>query len=116
MEETQAEYGRVALEFATALVDGDFDKAHSLICQPCRADLPLAQLKAEYNEMIEYGDGPPDFVEIMETLTDWPSRADGDIGWAYVAISGDGFSEAVAVVVSEDGDNKRIREIEWGRP
>lgn len=66
--------------------------------------------------MIEYGDGPATFVQLMQTLEDWPAKKEGDAGWAYVAISGEGYSEAVVVVVCEEGGQFCIRDIEWGRP
>jgi hypothetical protein len=63
--------------------------------------------------MIEYGDGPAVEAEIITTLTEWPDRQPGDAGWAYAAITGLGFSEAVAEVVTREG---LIRQLEWGRP
>jgi hypothetical protein len=33
-----------------------------------------------------------------------------------VAISGDGFAEAIAIIVAVEDDMLRIRTIEWGRP
>ena len=52
----------------------------------------------------------------MEDMREWPTRQDPDIGWAYVAICGEGFNEAVSVIVSEEGGQAVIRNIEWGRP
>ncbi len=48
-----------------------------------------------------------------------------DIGWAYVAICGDGYagegsagqySEAVTIIVMQEHTKHVIRNIEWGRP
>lgn len=116
MENNQSDYGQVALKFASALAHGDFDQAHRCICEKHKSDWSAAQLRTAYEGMIEYGDGSANFVEVMETMTDWPTRVEGDLGWVYVAIAGDDFSEAVAVIVSEDDGEQRIREIEWGRP
>jgi hypothetical protein len=52
----------------------------------------------------------------FKVLDYWPARQLGDVGWAYVAISGDGFSEAVTVTVADMGGRMMIRELEWGRP
>ena len=63
--------------------------------------------------MIAYGEGPPDEIQPVTTLEDWPDRRQGDLGWVYVGISGPGFVEAVSVVVTKAG---KIRQIEWGHP
>ena len=49
----------------------------------------------------------------MQTLDTWPEKKKGDVGWVYVAIAGDDFSEAVTVVVAQVGDRLAIRSIEW---
>jgi hypothetical protein len=36
--------------------------------------------------------------------------------WAYVAMSGSSFSEAVTVIVAEYDGVLLVRDIEWGRP
>ena len=63
--------------------------------------------------MIAYGQGSAQDVQLVTTLEQWPEKTPGDIGWAYVAILGHNFSEAVTVVVN---DQRLIRAIEWGRP
>lgn len=113
MDPSRTEQGRVALKFANALCSGDFSAAHELLAAPLRERLSQADLSREFTEMVEYGGSPPDTVEAMNVLDDWPAKQAGDLGWAYVAISGEGFGEGVAVVVTRD---RLIREIEWGRP
>jgi len=34
----------------------------------------------------------------------------------YVALTGDGFCEAVTVTLTREAGTIRIRELEWGRP
>lgn len=116
MEPSESRQGTVALAFAERLVAGDYNAAHSMLAPALRENLSPAQLKVEYEGMIEYGDGPPDFVGVMGILEEWPAKQAGDVGWAYVAISGVGYSEAVSVVVSQEAEQLVIREIEWGRP
>ncbi|MBA5775737.1 hypothetical protein H2509_01205 [Stappia sp. F7233] len=101
------------MTFAKALCDGDFAGARGLLAATLKADFTEADLQREFDEMTDYGDGPPDTVEVMNFLDDWPQKKPGDLGWAYVAISGPGFGEAVAVIVTGE---RLIREIEWGRP
>ncbi len=109
-------YTQVAADFAQALARGDYQHAWSFIAEGHREALSAQQLQSDYEAMIAYGDGPATFVAVMETLEDWPARQHGDVGWVYVAMAGGGYSEAVAVVVCEAGEQPRIRAIEWGRP
>lgn len=109
-------YAQVAIDFANALVSGDYEQAWAFLSESHREVLSEQQLQFEYEEMIEYGEGPILFAEVMETLTNWPAKQQGDVGWVYVAIVGSEYSEAVAVIVCKEGAYMRIREIEWGRP
>ena len=113
MEPSQTYQGAVALRFAEALVAGDFARAHSLLSPSLSEMLPPSQLRSEYEAMIEYGEGPPDLVEVMNVLDEWPAKEPHDVGWAYVAVGGPGYSEAIAVIVTDTG---LIREITWRRP
>ena len=116
MKNKNQAYSKVALTFASALVSGNYEQAHTLISQSRKNEWSASWLQAEYEEMIAYGDGPPNFVEVMETMEDWPARQEEDIGWAYVAIAGNEYSEAVAVIICNESGCMRIRDIEWGRP
>jgi hypothetical protein len=49
-------------------------------------------------------------------MEDWPNKEEDDIGWAYVALSGDSFSEAATVIMKLEDGRMVIRSIEWGRP
>ena len=111
-----ATFARCAVDFARKLTGGQFSEARELLTESLRELLSEQALKAEYAAMIDYGNGPPEDVVLMNTLSDWPDKKTGDLGWAYVAISGKDYSEAVTVVVCEGESGLRIREIEWGRP
>ena len=111
MNPSETEHGKLALEFANALVKGDYSLAQSLIHINEEVNL-----EAEFMEMIEYGDGPVTCVELMNEKVSWSARQEDDIGWAYVALAGEGFSEAVSVVVSKRNGSVKITDIEWGRP
>jgi hypothetical protein len=65
--------------------------------------------------MTAYAEGPIQ-VEVRGTLDAWPDKLEGDVGWAYVALTGDSFTEAVAVVLTNAANGIRIRSLEWGRP
>jgi hypothetical protein len=113
-------FAQLGIDFAQALVDGDFDLAATCLAPQLRADLTPARLEAELRRMCEYGDGPPTDICYMpcEDALDvnGPDKQPGDLGWAYVAIEGDGYSEAVIVTVALVDGAPLIRDVEWGRP
>jgi hypothetical protein len=104
---------KLAMERLRGASRGDFVRAYALLAPALSAELPLAQLRSEYEAMIEYGRSPPERVEVTNVLDEWSAKESHDIGWAYVAIGERGYSEAVGVIVTDRG---LIRQIEWGRP
>lgn len=111
-----APYAKLAVRFAEALVGGDFAAAHGMLSPRLASELPADALRGRYEEMTEYGDGPADFLQLMFTMEEWADHQPADVGWAYVAITGPEFSEAVAVIVEQAEGELGIRDIEWGRP
>ncbi len=114
-EPSDTPQGKVALIFAQLLVSGNFVAAHNMLAASLKPSLSTERLKAEYDSMIQDGE-PPNFIGVMEAVEDRPKRRPGDVGWAYVAISGPGYGEAVAVVVAQEEGHSVIRSIVWGRP
>jgi hypothetical protein len=114
----KAPFAQLAVRFANALVAGDFDLAYALLSPELRTNLTPDRLCETYEVMIEYGNGSPSDVELIVTMEQWqlPEQRPTDLGWAYVAIAGPGYSEAVTVIVEEAGDGPAIRYLEWGRP
>ena len=113
----QSRQGQVALEFARALSVGRFDEAHKHLSSELGQQLPVPKLREAYEGMVSYGQpGKADVVQVMEAMDYWPAKKAGDVGWAYVAIAGDSFSEGLAIVVADEGGRLVIRDIEWGRP
>lgn len=110
--------GELAFAFAQAVVKGEFVQAYALLSNGLRQEMSPQDLESRYYAMIEYGGGPPDLIEVIQVdlMQEWPLRQEGDVGWAYVAICGEGYSEAVSVVVAEEAGCKVIRMVEWGRP
>lgn len=111
-----APYAILAASFAKAIAFGDFETAHSYLSSSIRNEMPQDQLCLIYGELISYWGGPATHVEVMATMDEWPARQPLDLGWAYVEIHGQGYCEAVAVVVDQESGMPVIREIEWGRP
>ena len=110
--------GKLCFAFAQAIVSGQFAAAHAMLSDTLRQEVHPQDLENSYNEMIGYGEGPPNLIEAInvDSMEGWPSRQERDVGWAYVAICGEGYSEAVSVVVAEEGGREVIRKVEWGRP
>jgi len=109
-------YGETATRFAQALVAGRYDDAHSMLATNLQTKIARNELRARYEQMVEYGTGPVTVDGFTQAMDDWPDKHDNDAGWVYVSISGEDYAEAVTVIVSVEGEELKIRDIEWGRP
>ena len=116
MDAQKTPHGKAAHEFATALVAGQFERAHQMLSTSAMGEWSASSLQETYTKMVEYFGSPPSFVQVMEVMTEWPDKMPGDVGWAYAAIAGEGESEAVTVIVASEGGKHVIRSILWGRP
>ena len=106
--------GQFAQQFAQALADQDFIQAATYVAKNAQGQYSAEKLQQAYLSMIDYGDSSTVYdVEALEYLDEWPDKQSTDLAWIYVAIEGDGFGEAVAVIITQD---QKIRDIEWGRP
>ncbi len=115
MEDQETPYGQVALQFATALLNGQFDEAHALLSASIREEWTPAVLQETYESMVEYFEIPPDEV-LTEVDTTMPGLKP-DSAWVYVAINAEGNGEAVTVIVGNEYGRYLIQDIvEWGRP
>jgi hypothetical protein len=122
-EQDHTEAAQVALSFARALVDGQYDAARDLLDATLRAELQASDLRAEYELMTSYWPLPATRVEVAQVdLTPDPTREDGsDVGWVYVPIESHppddvACLEAVCVRVVRDSGRLRIAQVVWGRP
>ena len=109
----------VSLAFAEAIAAGDYELAHTMLSARLQEATSAAQLADDFNLMTSYADCPPAIrpeLLVMEGMNDWPDKQEGDVGWAYVAMFNNYYSEAVSVVVSHEQGRNVIREIVWGRP
>ena len=111
-----APYAQLAVKFAEALVSGHFQSARACLTSSCAEANNEGQLKAQLEEMTAYAGTPATHVMLVTTMEQWPDQRPNDVGWAYVAIDGEGFSEAVTVIVENERQTPAIRYIEWGRP
>jgi hypothetical protein len=112
-------YAEVAVAFASALVDGDFVRAHQLLTPEVQRELTQEALRENLYAMFRgYSESEPTTIHFDENfqMENWPDKRPGDVGWAYVGILGDDFVEAVTVIVADVEGKLLIRDIEWGRP
>lgn len=112
-------HARVAVAFASALVNADFERARSFLAPALRASLTPRILRKNLFGMFEgYAIGKPKSIHFDDefVLDTWPDKRPDDIGWVYVGIAGDDFVEAVTVIVANVSGKKLIRNVEWGRP
>jgi len=110
---------RLAFEFSNNLKEGRFENAHEQLTQANKLVWSANTLQQQYEDMISYGEGPAEDinVELTDTMEDWlQEKREDDIGWVYVSIVGELFSEAVALIYTNEGGVPKIRTIEWGRP
>ena len=110
---------RVATSFASALVEGEFNRAHALLSPELQRSMTPQTLADEFYGMFRsYADGNPTEIWYDERSAETcsPHKLPGDLGFLYVAINGDDFNEAVTVTVTEITGIPLIREIIWGRP
>jgi hypothetical protein len=115
-----AQYQQLAVDFARALVDGDFARAKEMLGPPLSDSMSDADLRDHFDGMYRgYADDDrPSKVWFDPEFSgeDWPAICPGDLGWAYVAVQGEECVEAVTVFVAELKGRMFIRDIEWGRP
>ena len=116
--DTVKPYAEIAIAFASALVEGDFLRANTLLAPDLRRKLSPDALRERLYAMFRgYADGGPRSIQFDNgQLDDWPAKLPGDVGWAYVGIIGDDFIEAVNVIVADIDGKLLIRQVEWGRP
>ncbi len=112
-------YEKIAVEFASALIGGNFARAHALLTPALQRQMTPEELRENLYAMFRgYADSEPKRIHFDEEFSweDSPTKLPGDIGKVYVGISGDDFVEAVTVTVADVEGRHHIREIKWGRP
>ena len=109
-------HAEVAEQFARRLVDGEFNAARNMLTQSLKRIFTTHKLKRDLASMHSYAKGPITHFEVMNTTEYWLAKQENDVGWAYVALTGDNFSEAVTVIVTRQSSKLLIRKIDWGRP
>jgi hypothetical protein len=111
-----ADYKKVALDFTNALAARNYVAAYALTSNEYRNSTSVVAMKSAFEAIVPTGWKTIGPIEIGETMNDWPGRKPSDVGWAYVSVGGDVYSEAVIVVVTLEKDALKVRTAEFGRP
>jgi hypothetical protein len=108
-------YVNVALDFVRALVARDFDSAYAMTSSEYRRRVTPGAMRSAFDAMV-----PDDWRDAVvspgHTMDSWPDKQPSDLGWVYVSIGGDVYSEAATVVVTEEAGTLKVRDVEFGRP
>lgn len=113
-----SDYIQFAQIFGSLIAKEDYVSAHALLTREAQVDWSAEEIRKRSDSMRRYAPGPITQVEVMEdfVLEDWPAKQTHDVANIYVALNGDGFCEAVSVIVTKQDGELRIRDLEWGRP
>ena len=110
------DYRKVGLAFAKALASRDYDVAYALTSRDYRNHTSVKALQAAFERIVPVDWKTVGPVEVGETMEDWAGKEPSDVGWAYVNVGGDVYSEAVTVILTLEEGELRIRSVEFGRP
>jgi hypothetical protein len=114
--QSTSDYRQVALEFTKSLAAREYAKAYAMTSQQYRKRTTMEQLRTDFETIVPTDWGRMGPIEVGQTMMSWPGKQRADLGWAYVSIGGNVYSEAVTVVVAMENGEPRIREVEFGRP
>jgi hypothetical protein len=109
-------YPAAGVDFANALARRDYAAAYAMTSREYQRTTTLDQMRSAFEAMIPADWGPIGAIESGLTMESWPDRQPSDLGWAYIVIGGEVYSEAVIVVVTNEDGAMKIRSVEFGRP
>lgn len=112
----KSDYQIIALQFTKLLTKREYSKAYEMTAKEYRIGNSVEQLRTAFETIVPIDGGPIGPIEVGHTMTTWPGKQPSDIGWVYVSIGGDVYSEAITVVVTSEQGEAKIREVEFGRP
>jgi hypothetical protein len=116
METRDTPQGIVGFKFAQALVMGEYDKAHEMLNEELKIQYPAVSLKKHFESMTSYAQ-PGEVLDVMVMNNSEIGAGTGDAeGWAYIPISGNCWSEAIAITAKPFGAEYLITDLMWGRP
>ncbi len=111
-----SDYQQIALEFAKSMAAREYPKAYAMTSQGYQEKNTVNHLGTGFEAIVPTDWGVIGPIEVGQTMTSWPGKQPSDLGWVYVSIGGNVYSEAVIVVVTSENGVAKIREVEFGRP
>jgi len=109
-------YQDVALAFTKALAARDYPAAYALTALEYQNGTSLQAMQAAFERVVPRDWKTVGPVQVGETMPDWPGKTSVDVGWVYLTIGGDTYSEGVTVTVARAVDGLRVRTAAFGRP
>ena len=111
-----SDYSSLALQVVRALAGRDYSTAYAMTSGDYQRSTTLEKMRAAFEAIV-----PPEWptvgpVQVGHVMETWPTKEPSDVGWVYISIGGDVYSEAVTLVVMGEGDTLRVRSVEFGRP
>ena len=111
-----SDYHQIALEFTKSLAAREYVKAYAMTSRGYQKTTTVEQLRTAFEALVPTDSGPIGPIELGQPMTTWPGKQSSDLGWAYVSIGGDVYSEAITVVVTSENGEGKVRDVEFGRP
>ena len=112
-QEEQMPYKKVAIDFATYLVQGNYTKAFDMLTEEQKKEYSKESLQNEMMRMTDYFENSSKIWVETKFVEEEGAIDDKCI---YVPIEEDGNSEAVCVDIVFENGKLLIDNIEWGRP
>jgi len=112
-QEEQAPYKKVAIEFATYLVNREYKKAFNMLSLDQQKKYTAILLEKNMNEMTDYFEDNKNIWVETESMDEYGATSDKRI---YVSIAEDCNLEAITVDICYEDEKACIGNIEWGRP
>lgn len=111
-----SDHRQIALVFVKSLAAREYPKAYAMTSQEYRRKHSVDQLRVGFETIVPTDWGALGPIESGQTMETWPGKQPSDLGWVYVTIGGDVYSEGVTVVVASENGEAKVREVEFGRP
>ena len=119
MNTTVAVAQEIALRFAQDLAQRNYALAYTFTSQEYQQHMSLNAVRETFECIIPEDWGAVTSIQVVgDVLQDWPDKQPTDIGWVYVSLEGEvyPYSEGLFILIAQEGELLKIRDIEFGRP
>ena len=99
-----------------ALASRDYPTAYALTSSDYQRSTTFDEMRAAFEAIVPTTWRTVGPVEVGQAMETWSAKQPSDVGWVYISIGGDAYSEAVTVVVMLQADTLKVRTVEFGRP